>query len=126
VHDANSMVARMKENLMVLSSMHSDYLMEKESLYGLPEAIAIEARTLGYIADSETVIRLPTIDREPEPPSAGERISYEPEIRLPEMKIKQLALISTLVSALIGMIYHVLVSREHRHRDILVQEDSRT
>jgi len=126
VHEADSAALRMKENLSALSSLHSRYVEEWQSLSADTESKALEARSLGYIADGEIIIRLLTENKDPVPPSAGERISYEPSVQLTESGIKQIALVSSLITALFGMLMHILNSRDHRQRETLVQEASRT
>ncbi len=126
VHEANSMALRMKENLSALSLLHSSYADEWKSLSILEESRVLEARSLGYIADGEIIIRLLTSGKDPEPPKAGDLLSYEPSKVLSEIKIKQIALLSCLCFSIIGMFYHILYSRGRRQRDTLLQDASRT
>ncbi len=126
VSEAHSMALRMKENISALSSLNAGYGAEWQSISMLAESRALEARSLGYIAEGETIIRLLTSEKDPEPPKAGDRLSYEPSFKLSEIKIKQIALISSLAISILGMLFHILESRERRQRDTLVQDASRT
>jgi len=113
----------MRRNASELSSLNARYSAEWESLRTESEATVLEARSLGYLADNEVAVRLSVSAPESVPPSAGKRLSYEPVTALPEGRIKGLAALAGLLTAVAGM---ALRSARPRQREILTQEASRT
>lgn len=118
----------MQENLSALSSLNSSYMSVWEALNGSPEAIALEARSLGYIAHNETVVRLPDAAGPVVPPSAGKRLEYEPHAMLSEAGAKAIALIAAFVTAVLCLGVRLVRRRgpSMRQRDILSHEALRT
>jgi hypothetical protein len=113
----------MKQNAAELSSLNARYSSEWESLRTEAEATVLEARSLGYLADDEVVVRLSVAAPEFVPPSAGKRLSYEPVSVLSEGRVKELAAVAALLTVIAGM---ALRLAKPRQREILTQEASRT
>lgn len=111
--------AAMRENLLNLQSLNSAYASEWDILRTSPEATALEARSLGYLAENEVVIRLSIEGGPAVPPSAGSRISFEPESPLSEKSIKHIALFMSLLSAIMGLVVRLnLPLMKYHHREI--------
>ena len=118
----------MERNLAVLSSLNETYTREWNALKTIPESTALEARSLGYVAEDEVVVRLSVTTVEPTPPSPGERLTYEREVVIPEARIKKISLIIALATAALGLLLRFFPPNgiTKRQRDILVQIASRT
>ncbi|MDX9897603.1 MAG: hypothetical protein RBT62_01670 [Spirochaetia bacterium] len=112
----------MRENLSHLAAMNSSFSAEWEALKTSPEAIALEARSLGYLADDEIAVRLPDAALTIVPPNAGKRIEYEPQSILSEADAKGMALIIALMTAIAGLGMRLL----RRASPAIVQRDIRT
>lgn len=118
----------MRQNLHELADMNSLFTAQWEALKTSPEAIALEARSLGYLADDEIVVRIPDATSPVVPPSAGRRLEYESQAVLTESGAKALACIVALVTAILGLMIRLYRRRApgHIHRDILAHEALRT
>lgn len=111
-------VAVMHENLLNLASLNSTYTKEWEILRTNKESTALEARSLGYLAENEVVIRLSIGDEPSLPPSAGSRLTFESESLMGEKNIKVFSLLIASFYALIGFTVslkkHKLKNQHHR------------
>lgn len=119
--------AVMRNNLVNLVALNSAYSKEWEILRTNPDSTALEARSLGYLAENEIAIRLFVVDVTAEPPSAGFRISFEPESLLAENSIKNITLLFSLFSAVLGFALHLNVHsiKKYGHREIRTHVASR-
>lgn len=127
-NDAHRALERMRTNLEQLASMNKSFADEWETLSTDYEATILEARSMGFIADDETVVRLAGASRKPNPASPGERLSYEPEPLCTEAFIKELSAVAALVAAVLGLFLRLGEGKRplKRQREILTQEASRT
>jgi hypothetical protein len=118
----------MRQNLEVLSSMNAAYTDELSGLQSRPEATALEARSLGYLSDDETAVRLSVIPEREAPPSPGTRLSYQSTSIMSDARIKEVAGLAMLVAMIAGLLikYAAPRSPKYRQRDILVQDASRS
>ncbi len=118
----------MRQNLSELAAMNSLFTAEWEALKTSPEAIALEARSLGYLADDEIVVRLPDAIPPVAPPSAGRRLEYQSYAVLTESGAKAIAFIVALTTVILGLGRRLLRRREPSpiHRDIRTHEALRT
>ena len=119
---------RMNGNIATLSSLNEAYSAEWDALSNVAESTALEARSLGYLAGDEVVIRLSVPAGSPEPASPGERLVYEPEPTIDESTMKKIAVAVALAVFALGTIMRFFPANgaPRHHRDILVQEASRT
>jgi len=118
-----SATERMRRNASELSSLNARYSAEWESLRTESEAAVLEARSLGYLADDEVAVRLSVGTPDFVPPTAGERLSYQPQSVLSERRIKEIAALAGLLTVVAGMAIRLAKPRQ---REILTQEASRT
>jgi cell division protein FtsB len=112
--------AAMRKNLDNLVALNTTYAKEWEVLRTNPASTALEARSLGYLAENEIAVRLSVDGATAEPPSAGLRISFEPHSLMAENSIKNITLLISLVSAVLGFAsrLNVLSIKKYRHREI--------
>ncbi len=119
--------ALLRNNLLNLEALNSRYAQEWDFLRTNPETTALEARSLGYLAENEVALRLSIGDVADPPPSAGSRISFESESLLTEKSIKHFALFLTIASAAAGFVFRLNAgsSRKQNHREIRVHVATR-
>lgn len=119
--------AEMRKNLVNLVSLNSMYAKEWEVLRTNPDSTALEARSLGYLAGNEIAIRLSVDTTTVAPPTAGFRISFEPDSILAEKNIKNYALLVSLFSVVLGFAWHlnVLSIKKYPHREMRTHVASR-
>lgn len=118
----------MRENLNNLENLNATYANDWEILRTNPDAIVLEARSLGYIAGNEIAIRLSVSDEPAVPDSAGTRISFNSESLLAEKKIKDIALLVGLFSAIVVFALRLkkLPLKNKFYREIRTQAASRS
>ena len=118
----------MQNNLDSLAMVHAGLAVQLESLQNQPEATAMEARSLGYLADDETAIRLPAAPDDSVPPSPGMRLSYQADTIMTDASIKEVSSLAMLATVILGMVLKTTSLRGSggRQRDILSHEASRS
>lgn len=118
----------MNSNIAILRTLNETYAGEWEALSSVAETTALEARSLGYLADDEVAIRLSVPRNPPVPASPGERIVYEARSVIDEAAVKEISAIVAFIALAAGMVLRVLRHEpsSRRQREILVQEASRT
>lgn len=117
----------MRSNLKALEALHDSFATEWEALKTVPEMTALEARSLGYIAADETVVRTPFAAVPPSPPSPGQRIAFEPGSGVPVSRIQELSAIAALATMVAALGARLLKARGARNqREILLHDASRT
>jgi hypothetical protein len=118
--ETQAVSATMRKNLTDLESLNSMYSREWDVLRTSAETTALESRSLGYLAENEVVIRLSIADEPVVPPTAGSRISFEPESLMIEKTIKHSALFITLFSIITGIAVRLnsVMMKKHSHREI--------
>lgn len=82
----------MAENLVYLEELNADYSLRWQALRADPDSIAIEGRSLGYIAQDEVALRLSIKPALSAPSGPGERIVYLPRDAMSDLDAKILAL----------------------------------
>lgn len=85
-------ISAMNENLRALEGMNRSFSAEWAALDDDPEAIALEARAIGYVAPDEVVVRLSLKPESPRP-SCGEIVRLAENPGMPDAGVKRLALI---------------------------------
>lgn len=117
----------MRDNLRSLEALHESFATEWAALESVPEMTALEARSLGYIAGDEVVVRMPFAATPPSPPSPGNRISFEPHVPVSVSRIQELSAMAAMATMVVSLGVKLLSGRGARHqREILVHEASRT
>jgi len=117
----------MRNNLKSLEALHESFATEWTALESVPEMTALEARSLGYIADNEVVVRMPFAATPPNPPSPGDRISFEPHVSVSVSRIQELSAMAAMATMIISLGARLMTARGTRHqREILVHDASRT
>lgn len=117
----------MRSNLETLEALHDSFATEWEALKTVPEMTALEARSLGYIATDETVVRTPFAVAPLSPPSPGERIAFEPGPGVPVSTIRELSAMAALATMAAALGARLLKARGARNqREILLHDASRT
>jgi len=119
--------AVMQSNLVNLEYLNSTFSKEWDILQKSSEITALEARSLGYLAENEVAIRLSIGDGPDSPSSAGFRISFEPDSLMTENSIKNIALFLTALFAIIGFVFRLALPFVgiDRHREIRTQSAAR-
>jgi len=119
--------AIMKKNLIGLETLNTRYAQEWDLLRINPETTALEARSLGYLAENEVAIRLSLGNGPISPASAGFRVNFEPESLLSEKTIKYMAGFLTLIVAILGTAvrWKLLTIKGTRQREIRLHAASR-
>lgn len=117
----------MRQNLLNLETLNSAYAKEWEVLRNIPETTALEARSLGYLAENEVVIRLSIGAGSTVPPSPGSRISFEPQSIISEQSVKYLSCLFALISVILDVAYRLYSSpaNKYRQREIRAHAASR-
>lgn len=121
--------AAMERNLRQLESKHADLALELNELRSSVEAVALESRSLGYVAEGETMVVFQSLpasrDGAPEP---GSVVAPEVEAPLSDASIKLIA--ACVALAAFSILYlSKLASRasaREPQRESLVHEASRT
>jgi len=117
----------MLSNLKSLEALHDSFATEWTGLKSVPEMTALEARSLGYIAGDETVVRMPFAAVPHSPPSPGERISFEPQAPVSMSRIQELSAMAALATMIIALGARLVAGRNVRNqREILLHDASRT
>ena len=126
---AASSADAMRENLGQLTEKNSKYAQELEHLHSLPESAALEARSLGYIADNEMVVRMPSATHALVPsPNPGRLVIYLKNPTLRDDSIKQLSIFITIMATVTALLLKFLLADKWRldQRASLTHEASRT
>lgn len=117
----------MQSNLRSLEALHESYATEWAGLESVPEMTALEARSLGYIAGDEVVVRMPFAAAPHVPPSPGERVSFEPHAPVSMSRIQELSAMAALVTMIMALGARLVAGRGVRNqREILLHDASRT
>jgi len=117
----------MQSNLKSLEALHESYATEWTGLKSVPEMTALEARSLGYIAGDEVVVRMPFPAAPHTPPSPGERISFEPHAPVSMSRIQELSAMAALATMIMALGARLVAGRSVRNqREILLHDASRT
>lgn len=82
----------MAENLASLEELNASYSLRWQALRADPDSIAVEGRSLGYIAQDEVALRLSIKAALSAPSGPGERIVYLPRDAMSDLDAKILAL----------------------------------
>lgn len=126
---AASSADAMRVNLGALTETNAKYARELERLHTLPETTALEARSLGYIADDEKVVRLPAAVTALVPaPNPGNLVIYIKDPLLQDAGIKHFSAFITVMATLAALVLKFLVADKWRpdHRASLAHDASRT
>jgi hypothetical protein len=129
MRSAASSADAMRVNLDQLTGMNTMYALELDQLHSLPESTALEARSLGYIADNEMVVRMTAASPESVPsPNPGRLVIYSKDPALRDISIKRLSILMTVLAsvAVLGMKFLLADKWRTGHRASLTQEASRT
>lgn len=121
--------AAMAENLRKLEARHEELALELNALRSSTEAVAIESRSLGYVAEGETLVVLQALSVKP-PPAPDPGVVVERAARSP-LSDSSIKLISMGVAAAACSAFYILrrlsrASSSGRQRESLDQAASRT
>lgn len=100
---AEKSAGAMAQAISVLSARNNELASQWEWLENDPDATALEARSLGYLADSETAVRIVAATPRPEIPVVGERLTYVPRVALDVQAITHIALAVAFSVMIAGM-----------------------
>jgi len=86
------------ENLEKLTSLNLIYQEQLAYVYNNPEALALQARSLGYLAPTEVVLRLEKnlVSNASKVPDTGRSLVYVPEPSLTNAQAAEIALVAGL------------------------------
>ncbi len=102
--DLETRVRGMRENLARLESLNSEARARKDSALSDPEALALEARTLGYVAPGQVVVRLGFPEASPDPGDLGTLVPFAPPRGMEDAELKAASLAAALVAAFAGFL----------------------
>jgi hypothetical protein len=110
---ARASTLAMAENLASLEELNAAYSQRWQALRADPDSIALEGRSLGYLAQDEVALRLSLKPSPAVPSGPGERIVYLPRASMSDLDAKILALsLGFIACAAYGII--ALLRREPR------------
>ncbi len=110
---ARASTEAMSENLIYLEEMNAAYSQRWQALRADPASIALEGRSLGYLARNEVALRLSIKPSLAVPSGPGERIVYMPRESMADLDAKILALsLGFIACAAYGIV--ALLRREQR------------
>jgi hypothetical protein len=89
---ARASTLAMAENLASLEELNAAYSQRWQALRADPDSIALEGRSLGYLAQDEVALRLSLKPSPAVPSGPGERIVYLPRASMSDLDAKILAL----------------------------------
>jgi len=119
----------MWENLGNLSSKNKAYARELDNLHRLSDPIALEARSLGYVASDEVVVRMPVAQLgSVATANPGGLVVYKKNPVLKDADIKYIAIATTIIISLtaLGLNFYRSWKLRSVHRASLAQDASRT
>ncbi|GAB1433498.1 hypothetical protein MASR2M29_21240 [Spirochaetota bacterium] len=100
---ASSASGKMIGNIQSLSELNEKYYQEYLAINNNPAAQALEARSLGYLADGEVALRINIKTPLISPEEPGSIIYYEAFSILTEKKIKILSALSAIPLFILGI-----------------------
>lgn len=113
---AAASAAGMERNLRYLESKHADLALELEALRTSRQAVALESRSLGYVADGETMVVLQSVPAAPaEAPDPGSVLAPRVRAPLSDATIKMIS--ACLALALGSALYLSRLSSRASARD---------
>lgn len=118
----------MRDNLENLSDKNSIFNHELDDLHTLPEPIALEARSLGYVAHNEIVVRMSSAQPiQVFSANPGQLVIYKKDPSLQDVEIKGIAIAMTIITGLTILVLKLFASRKWRpdHRASLAHDASR-
>jgi len=118
----------MRNNLESLTVKNKIFSHELEELHKLPEPIALEARSLGYIANNEIVVRIASAQPVPVfTADPGTMVVYQKDSSLNDVEIKGIAMVMTCITGLAMLVLYIFTSgkRQPLQRATLAHDESR-
>ncbi len=128
--DLERQVHRMRENLQVLESVNAEAVARRDAALSDPEALALEARSLGYVEPDQVVVRLgfPAASRTPR--DAGTLVPYAHPRGMADAQLKAVSLAAALCAAFAGFLIRPARGRGRRFtepdRPAIREGDSRS
>jgi len=119
----------MEKNIQALAGIHTGLSEDFTALNEHWSAAALEARSLGFLAEGETAVRLSmgssTVEARAKPTSPGSIVYYEAPAAMSDAAVKELSGLAALAWMLACLAYKAF-RRKGSQRAILVQDASRT
>ena len=104
--DLEERVNRMDANLASLEALHERAQSRLESAQSDPETLAMEALSLGYVAEGEVVVRIGFPESAPSLQELGNLVAYEAPKGVDDMTLKTIALVAALWTFCISLALH--------------------
>ncbi|MDX9958901.1 MAG: septum formation initiator family protein [Spirochaetia bacterium] len=133
---ARQAASAMLTNIDQLEKLNMEYSLEWNALRSDAELIAVQGRSLGFIANDEIVVRLVLPGTKESPVFTGDRVLYDPAKSLTEPGIRAASLYLWLCIVLAGLARRLFGHHRNQgyrterilrsQREIRVQEASRT
>jgi len=102
--DLDARVRSMRENLTSLEALNAEARARKDSALSDPEALALEARSLGFVGPDQVVIRLGFPEGTASPRDLGTLVPYVPPRGLEDSQLKAVSLASALCAVFVGFL----------------------
>lgn len=104
--DLEERVTRMDANLASLEALHERAQSRLQSAQSDPETLAMEALSLGYVAEGEVVVRIGFPEGDPSLQELGTLVAYEAPNGVDDMTLKTIALVAALCVFFISLAIH--------------------
>ena len=114
--DLDHRVRGMRENLAYLESLNAESRARKDSALSDPEALALEARSLGYIERGLVVVRLGFPEGSPSPRDPGTIIPYTSPPGMEDSRMKAVSLVAGLCAAFVSLLIRGPAAGKERGR----------
>jgi len=102
--DLDVRVAGMRQNLSFLEALNSEARARKDSALYDPEALALEARSLGFVGPDQVVVRLGFPEGTTSPRDLGTLVPYVPPRGMEDAQLKAVSLAAALCAAFTGFL----------------------
>lgn len=102
--DLDARVRGMRENLALLETLNTEARARKDSALSDPEALALEARSLGYVGPDQVVVRLGFPEGSPAARDLGTLVPFALPGGMRDEQVKAIALTAALCTAFAGFL----------------------
>jgi hypothetical protein len=101
--DLESCVRQMGENITVLENLHEESQSHLDAAQSDPDTLALEALSLGYVAEGEVIVRIGFPETNPSPPNQGTLVPYKAPKGVDDTVLKTIALVTALCAFFISL-----------------------
>lgn len=102
--DLDARVRGMRENLTLLEALNSEARARKDSAHSDPEALALEARSLGYVGPDQVVVRLGFPEASSAARDLGTLVPFTQPGGMRDEQVKAISLAAALCAAFAGFL----------------------